>query len=211
MKPQPGIAGRLLKWGVVVVVLAVVLCAFRFVLGRPSFDADKVARAETRMWQAYYGENQAQLALQLVAFLRGQHGLSLWEAKEAGELLARSAMKFRSAGGDYDNASLPELIQAYSLIQRAVHARFDPEQVARAELAWWVARRTQGQNSAEQVGDKIARLYGLLYGKDHQSFLKAGVLRAQAAALRDSGGNAANWEEVGDLLQKSYRELKKAL
>jgi hypothetical protein len=60
------------------------------------------------------------------------------------------------------------------------------------------------------VGEKIAKLYGLLYGKDFKEFEKAGLLRAQAAELRDVGGKDANWEKVEDLLKKSYRELKKA-
>lgn len=203
-------AGRLVKWGLLAVLLVLVLFVVRFVYGRPSFDADKVARAETRMWQAYYTGNKTQLGLQLIAQLRSQHQLALFEAKEVGELLATSAMRFRSASGDYDSVCLPDLTRAYSLIKQDTGAHFDPDQVARAELAWWVARRTPGQNSAEQVGEKIARLYGLLYDKDFQAFQKAGLLRAQAAELRDSGGVDADWKRVEDLLRQSYRELEKA-
>jgi hypothetical protein len=210
MERQRGTVGRIVKWGIVAVIFVLAVFGFRFMFGRPSFDADKVARAETRMWQAYYTGDKIQLGLQLIAQLRSQHGLSLFEAEKVGELFASAAMKFRSASGDYDHVCLPDLTKAYSLIKQATDAHFDPDKAARAELAWWVARRTQGQNSAEQVGEKIAKLYGLLYGKDSQAFEKAGLLRAQAAELRDSGGKDADWVHVEDLLRKSYRELKKA-
>lgn len=211
MERQRGTVGRFVKWGMLAVVLVLAGSGLRFVFGRPSFNADKVARAETRMWQAYYTGDKTKLGLQLIAQLRGQYGLSLFEAKEVGELFARSALKFRSASGDWDQVCLPDLTKAYSLIKQATDARFDPGKAARAELAWWVARRTQGQNSAQQVGEKIARLYGLLYGKDFQAYEKAGLLRAQAAELRDSGGKDADWVLVEDLLRKSYRELKQAV
>ncbi len=210
MQRQRESGGRFVRWGILAVALVFAVFVFRFVFGRPSFDADKVARAETRMWQAYYAGNETDLGLQLIAQLRRHHGLSLFEAREVGELFARAALKFRSAGGDHDSVCLPDLTRAYSRIQQAADARFDPEEAARAELAWWVARRTPGQNSAEEVGEKIARLYGLLYGKDFQGFVKAGRLRAQAAELRDSGGKDADWGQVENLLRKSYRELKRA-
>lgn len=197
-----------LKWSTFVVVILLFLLGFRIIFGRPSFDADKVARAETRLWQAYYSGDKTQLGLQLIALLRNQYGLSFLEAKEIGELLASSAMKFRSANGDYESIALPDLSKAYGLIKQATGASFDPDKVARAELAWWVARRTQGQNSAEQVGKRIAELYALLYGNDCPAFEKAGLLRAQAAEVRDSGGQDVDWGHVEDMLRKSYRELK---
>jgi hypothetical protein len=199
---------RFLKWVVlasVAVVAAVII--FRIIFGRPSFKADKAAQAETRMWQAYYSDDKTQLGLQLIALLRNQHGLSLFESKEIGELLAGAAMKFRSANGNYEEAALPDLVRAYGLIKQAAGASFDPNEAARSELAWWIARRTHGQNSAEQVGEKIAKLYAILYGKDCPAFRKAGLLRAQAAELRDSGGENADWARIEVLLRESYREL----
>ena len=59
----------------------------------------------------------------------------------------------------------------------------------------------------EQVGAAIANLYAVLYGETNSSFQKAGLLRAQAAHLRDQGGINADWVQVEALLQESYREL----
>jgi hypothetical protein len=116
-------------------------------------------------------------------------------------------MKFKAARSHYEEAALPDLTEAYKAIRIATGMRFDEAQAARAELAWWVARRTPGKDSAENVGQKIAELYSVLYGKDHPSFGKAGLLRAQAAKLRDAGGEGADWVKVEELLLAFYREL----
>ena len=199
------------KWTIAVVMALVVVMGCWLIFGRPSFNADKVAQAETRMWQAYYAGNRVQLGLELISMLRNQYGMSLLEAKETAELLVSSAMDFRSSKGNYENIALGDLTEAYRLIKRTSGRSFDPEEAARAELAWWVVRRTPGQDSAEQVGEKIAELYAILCGSDHPSLLTAGVLRAKAAELRDSGGENADWLRVEDLLKESYRELNKAM
>jgi hypothetical protein len=201
------------KWFLVLLCLIIVIGAvvFRIAFNRPSFDADKVAQAETEMWRAYYGEDRTQLGLTLITLLRSQHGLSLVEAKNIGQLFARSAMEFQSTKSGYEKTVLPYLTEAYGRIQQASGASFDHKEAARAELAWWVARRTPGQDSTEQVGAKITELYVILYGGDHPSFHKAGLLRAQAAAVRDSGEASADWGRVEELLRESYREVGKGI
>lgn len=200
-------------WAWIVLATMLVAGAFLcwFVFSRPTVDLAKVARAEARMWQAYYDGDRTQLALLLVSLLRNQYGLSLPEAKEAGERLAGAAMKFHAARGDYENVALGDLVDAYRVIARATGRSFDPEAVARAELAWWVARRTPGQNSVEQVGEKIAELYALLYGGDLFAFHDAGLLRAESARLRDTGGKNADWPRFEALLLQSYGELARVI
>jgi len=211
MNPRHEARHRMAKLVVAVLLTAAAVMCWRFVLGGPSFDPDEVARAETRMWQAYYSGDRTKLGLQLVSLLRKQHGLSFIEAKEIGELLASSAMKFHAAKGDYESVALGELTEAYRLIKRASGRAYDPEKAARAELSWWVARRTPGQDSVEQVGQRIAGLYAILHGTEDPSFLAAGLLRAEAAALRDAGREDADWARVEELLRQSYRKLEGAL
>ncbi len=192
-----------------VAIIATGILYIRF--NRQEFDADKVAIAEAQMWQAYYAGDRPKLGLLLVSLLRTQYGLSFIEAKETGEAFASSAMKFKSAKSNYEKAALPDLITAYTLIKEAKGLSFDPKEVAPAELAWWVARRTNGKNSAKQVGAKMTELYAAIYGSNHPSFQKAGLLRAQAAALRDAGRNTADWPQIEELLKESYRELEKGI
>ena len=197
-----------IKWFILIFVIIIIVTGWKIFFTRPAFNADKIAQSETRMWQAYYAGNKTKIGIELIYLLRNQYGLRLFEAKQIGELLASGAMKFRSAKGNYENLVLNDLTKAYLLIKRATGRSFDPEKTARAELAWWVARRTPGQNSVTQVGQKIAELYTLIYETNNPAFATAGFLRAKAAALRDSGQENADWDGVQELLQQSYRKLQ---
>lgn len=178
---------------------------------RPAFDPVAVGKAEAGMWQCYYAGHKAQLAARLVGLLRTQYALTPLEAKRVGEQLADAAMTFKAARGDYDRAVLPPLIRAYAAIKEATGDSFDPAEVARAELAWWMARRTPGGDAVENVGVKIGELYAALYGGDHPAFREAGLLRARAARLRDAGGRDADWERVTSLLVQAYTALAEAM
>lgn len=201
---------RFITFAVIIVAMTAIGMIY-LKCSRPAFDANKVAEAETDMWQAYYKGNRTQLGLLLISLLRTQYGLSFIEAKNTGEAFASSAMKFHAAKRNYEKIVLPDLTKAYTLIKKAKNAHFDPDAVARAELAWWVARRTKGENSPEQVGTKIGELYALIYGSNNPVFREAGLLRAQAAALRDSRGENANWQQIEKLLQKSYHKLERGI
>jgi len=152
-----------IKWFILIFFVIVIGAGWKIFFTRPSFDADKIAQSETKMWQAYYAGNKTKIGIELIYLLRNQYGLHLFEAKQIGELFASAAMKFRSAKGDYENLVLGDLTEAYLLIKKATGRSFNPKKTARAELAWWVARRTPGQDSVNQVGQKIAELYTLIY------------------------------------------------
>jgi hypothetical protein len=174
------------------------------------FDADRTASLEVDMWKAYYDRQPLMLFRLLTIQLREQYSYTWAKAIQAAFHLARAAATFGDLRGDYEQV-LPDLERAYAIARDWTRANFDPAAVARAELAWWVARRTPGDNSPEQVGDDIARTYALLYARPLDSVAHAGLLRAQAAALRDAGGAHADWPAVASLLRDSYRNLHTAL
>jgi len=189
------------------VVILMGLIGSRLLFGSSSFDPEAVAEAETRMWQAYYNRDTMEIGMQIIAMLQNQYGISMLEAKAIGERLAKASMTFGRSRSAYERRVLPNLIDAYTRIRDATGRSFDPEEAARAELAWWVARRTPGDDSVEEVGARIAALYAVLYGGDHPVFREAGRLRAEAAHLRDTGGADADWDAVERLLVESYRNL----
>src|SRR6185503_13934403 len=119
---------------------------------------------------------------------------------------ARAAATFGDATSRYETV-LPDLEKAYATARRWLGAGFDPGRVARAELAWWVARRTKGQNDPENVGRLIAEAYALLYEAPLDDMLRPGLLRAEAAAMRDEHAVAPDWAAIGRLLTESYRQL----
>ena len=120
-------------------------------------------------------------------------------------------MKFAVGGTNYEQIVLPDLEMAYLQLRALLKLSFDPREAARAELAWWVARRTPGRDNPEVVGKEIARLYSIIYGAERPGFLEAGILRAEAAQLRDRGGPNGDWKKVEGLLRRSYRVLAGAV
>jgi hypothetical protein len=174
------------------------------------FDPPRLANLELRMWQAYYAKENVRLFGLLVVMLREQYRYSWATATREAYHLARAAASFGSATGNYD-VVLPDLEAAYTTARDWLHASFDPTAVARAELAWWVARRMPGQNSPDHVGALIATEYGLLYDMPPAAVLEAGTLRAEAAALRDSQQGDPDWVTIERLLLESYRELAAAV
>jgi len=190
--------------------LAFVLTPPRGARSMREFNPPRLADLEVRMWQAYYAKQRARLFGLLVTMLHEQYHYSWATATLEGFHLARAAATFGDLRSDYD-VVLPDLEAAYAKAKSWTHAEFDPNAVARAELAWWVARRVPGQNSPEQVGALIADEYALLYETTRGRVESAAVLRAQAAAIRDAQAAQPDWDRIGRLLLQSYSDLRSAL
>jgi hypothetical protein len=158
------------------------------------------------MWQAYYAKERVRLFALLVTMLHEQNHYPWTTATREGFYLARAAATFGDARGNYERV-LPDLEKAYGVAKDWLQARFDPRAVARAELAWWVARRTPGESSPEGVGGLMAEAYALLYEVPPARVMHAAVLRAQAAAMRDAQADRPDWDTIGGLLRDSYRDL----
>jgi hypothetical protein len=200
-----------------IVALVVVAALAGYAIVPPSgprsmrqFDPDRMADLELRMWQAYYSKEKTRLFGLLVTMLHEQYHYSWATATVEGFHLARAAADFGDAKDHYD-AVLPDLEAAYATAKNWLHAGFDPRAVARAELDWWVARRIPGRNSPLQVGSLMADEYALLYETSRERVLRAAILRAEAAALRDQQAAQPDWETIGALLKRSYRDLLASL
>ena len=204
----------------VVLIVLVVLAAGGYYAGwvaRPpgpttgrAFDPDRLAALEIDMWQAYYDKERLRLFRGLVVSLHEQYRYPWVKAARVAFYLARAASRFSDLRADYDQV-LPDLERAYRITKAWTGAAFDPSAIARAELAWWVARRVPGQDSPEQVGALIAEENAMLYGVSPDRVLEASILRARAGRLRDEGGGQADWGAVSSLLRDSYRALKVAV
>ena len=202
-----------------VLVVGCVIAAFglAFALTPPrgprsmrQFDADRLASLEVHMWQAYYDKERVRLFGLLVTMLHEQYHYSWAGATVEGFHLARAAATFGDLKDHYE-VVLPDLEAAYDKARSWTGASFDARAVARAELAWWEARRIPGRNSPEQIGQLIAEEYALLYESSAGAMSAAALLRAQAAAIRDAKAEHPDWSAIARLLQQSYRELREAL
>ncbi len=171
------------------------------------FDPQAVAKSETRMWQCYYAGKGAEMAMEMVFILREQMGASFRTAAAVVEPMARGAMAFANATGDYERDVLPKLEEAYARLAKACGKNWNARELAKAEMDWWVARRNPDTRDPEIVGAKIAHLYALIYGQTNPQIERAGLLRAQAADLRDAGGPDADWPTIEKMLLDSYTAL----
>ncbi len=169
-----------------------------------SFNATALAQSETRMWKAYYDRDLLRLRGELRRMLREQFGLSRYRTWQVSARLATASLSFARSGDGQAAEVLRDLTEAYRGIQAATGLDFDPAEAARAELGWWAARRTPGENQPEQVGARIEALYAILYGHTNALIAQAALLRAEAAHVRDT---RSDWPEVERLLEQSYRSL----
>src|SRR6476646_10756644 len=169
---------------------AAVLTAGAFFFIAPSgprslriFDPDRTADLELDMWQAYYDKRNVRLFTDLVTLLHEQNRYSWARATQAGFHLAHAAATFGNLRSEYEQV-LPDLIAAYKIERDWLHAGFDPVAVSKAGLAWWVARREAGQNSAEHVGAVIADENALLYEVPRDRVIEASTVRARRQIAR---------------------------
>jgi hypothetical protein len=174
------------------------------------FRPARLAELEVAMWQAYYAKERVRLFSLLVTLLREQYRYPWATAAIEAFHLARAAATFGDLKSGYE-VVLPDLEAAYATARSWTDAAFDPRAVARAELAWWEARRVPGQNSPEQIGRLIAEEYALLYETTPENVAPAALLRAQAAAIRDAAAAHPDWTQIARLLRASYDELLAAL
>jgi len=208
-------AGPLRRIAIVVAIVAAFGLSFALVPPRGprsmrQFQPRRLADLELRMWQAYYAKERVRLFRLLTTMLREQYHYSWADATVEAFHLARAAATFGDLKGNYE-VVLPDLEAAYGKARAWTEASFDPRAVARAELAWWVARRVSGQNSPEQVGRLIADEYALLYETSPENVGAAALLRAKAAAMRDAQAGRPDWAAIAQLLRASYDELLAAL
>lgn len=175
-----------------------------------AFDPDRTAALEVDMWKAYYDKRNVALFLDLVTLNREMYRCPRSTAIRIAYHFARAASAFARLRTGYEQV-LPDLEAGYRVARDWSGLEYDPVVIARAELAWWIARRIPEMSSPEEVGGLIADLNSQFYGVARDKVLEASILRARAGRLRDEGGPSTDWTEVGRLLTESYRSLHRGV
>lgn len=203
------------KWLITILILFVgfiVTSCYYLFFNKAPFDPYFLSSTETDMWEAYYKKDKPKLAWLLVQILKRQFSISSYEAAKTGKMLADSAMKFKSAKDGHYEVALPDLIAAYTAIKKYSNLQFNPKSAAEADLNWWVYRRDPTKrNKPKIIGAGITKLYEIIYGYKHKGFNKAGLLRAEAAYLRDQGKDNCDWVKIEELLLESYLALQQGI
>ncbi|MDZ4742771.1 MAG: hypothetical protein SGI98_05045 [Verrucomicrobiota bacterium] len=199
----------------ILICLYLLLPGGRVIAALPQdINPEQIALIEVRMWKAYYKKDYPALYNELLLAIQTQFRIPPDEALNIATDLAKAAYIFSTTQGSYEQSVLPDLSRAYDKIRIATKSDFAPESVAKAELAWWKARRVAGENSPENVGHLIEALYFELYGKKNNQIAEAALLRSQAAAIRDQThitGTPPDWDKIEQKLRQSYTLLKEGI
>jgi hypothetical protein len=178
-----------------------------------AFDPDAMARLETSMWRSYYEKRYAALFRDLYSVSRDEYNFSPLDSVRIAHAAASAARSFQPTTSRVEaEAALPALVSYFRILSAGAKARFDVEDAARTELAWWQARREAV--APEQYGLIIARVATLVHGVDGDNVRQAGLVRAQAMAYRDKRGSTiteADWSVINEHLRAAYGQLKRAL
>lgn len=185
-----------------------------------NINSQQLAAGEVKMWKAYYERNYYELWQSLIVMLSEQFNISRPKAAHLSGSVVQAALRFgqmpKSTKPErYINEVLPDITHFYRGLKQALGTRWQPRQLAMAELNWWLARRTRGKNSPRAVGKKIAKLYSLIYRRNNAAIRKAGYLRAKAANLRDrqarKGKKYIKWKQIERILRQSYQQLARGV
>jgi hypothetical protein len=178
--------------------------------GEGQYDAAVLAAREVEVWKAVRGREEFGVYLALVPMLREQHRYTWFRAAQASYYLSRAMTAFPGMRTRYERV-LPDLEAAAAVERDWMGSTFDPAQVARAQLNWWVTRQMPNLNSVGQVAPLIAEEYSLRYRVASDAVMDAAFRRAEAADLADHGGADPDWRSITKLLTESHRAVQVAL
>jgi hypothetical protein len=211
----PGIRPRTYRRFVALIALAGLAAAYGLFprsADLAAFDPATMAQLETAMWRHYYEKSYPALFIDLYDVSRHQ-GFSPLDSVRIAVKAASAARAFQPTNSRQDaQAALPALADYFRVLARAAPVPVDIDEIARTELDWWQARR---ENVApDRYGLTVARVSSLLYGVDNDDIRRAGIMRAEAMAFRDSHADdisEADWNAIDGQLSAAYALLKRAI
>jgi len=171
-----------------------------------AFDATAMANAQTRMKRhEAAGENAAAL-LDHYSILNGQYGIAPIPAASASVAFLQAARAFKEAADQADEeAALPFLEHAFSIIGTETSIHIDPSIIARLELVTWSLARDRSKE--RQLTDAISEKLALLHGGTAKEFQSTAADFARAARFT----SAKNWPAANETESAAWKKLRRLL
>ena len=202
---------RLLMFGLIGLLVYMAFFALpRPEEARPDFEPGVVAQHEIATWQAVRAGQEYGIYLNIMLYERELHGYTWFRAAQAAFYMGRATQDFVGIDRRYERV-MPELEAAATIQRDWDKADFDPAQVARANLNWWVARKMKNLNNVGAVSGRIAEEYALRYGVADGRAMTAATMRAEALQARDMSSVDPDWTNITELLTSSYTALRTAM
>ncbi len=195
--------------------------------GRPSvsspdvtpftFDPQRVARLETMAWRAYYERHWLALAYFTERACADQFHVPLPISAQAAYYATRGAVAFKPVDNDVGLA-VAALARYYAIVRRHSGLAFDPAEVARTEVRYWVVhRRLSGSGDHAELVDTFAKLHALTFAIGTDRARESAEWRTRAAITVDditgrrSTDQEGDWRRVETQLRRGYRSLVAAI
>src|SRR5262249_10761862 len=107
-----------------------------------AFDPDAMARLEAAMWRDYYEQRYAALFRDLYSVWRDEYEFSPLDSMRLAYAATSAARTFQPTQSRAEaEAALPSLVTYFRILAGGSRGKFDAEDAARTDLAWWQARR----------------------------------------------------------------------
>jgi len=176
-----------------------------------TFDANKVAKLETRAWQGAKAGASLDGAMALYQLYDRQYGLSPVSAVKITQNQARALNLIRTSPDAVDQEkALPYFETALGEIQFAVNRPMDAAPAAQSLFHAWALTTQSAPN--QEIGAAIAQSWAGLYDKPASAFTQSA--NHYAEAMRASGfapGSSADWQQVESALAQAYTQLAATL
>jgi hypothetical protein len=192
----------------------------KMIPGRPpltAFDPETVGRLEQRAWAVYYYKQWPQLFDLMLRMTRSTFGLSLPQAVYASYLNTKAQATW-SRQGAQDGLAEEYMRQFYAYIKEPLGAKYDVNEAAKLEVAWWAVHRNRDQYPDHSaLAPALAVTYAEVYQMPAERMLPAGEARAAAMDLSDrwiregKDPNSPLLEQIATLLVQSYTSLSAAV
>jgi len=179
------------------------------------FDYKKVARLDADMWRSYYNHQFIKMFMQLLQIMRTQLHLNWFLTLRLAQHSGWAATTYRLRKGRENYPPvLRNLVKFYKIISDNCTEPFDFRKAAELELEWWDIHRypSRYKKSLEQ---SLADAQAAVYNTSPAEFKDYAHNRAIAMLLPNHEGdkqdNPPDWDEINELLLKSWQSLHNAV
>lgn len=174
------------------------------------FDPAEVAEHEVALWQATRAGQEYGVYLSVMMHERALNRYTWFRAAQVAFYLGRATQDFVGIDRRFERV-LPAFEAAAAVERNWRDASFEPTEVARARLNWWIARKQPGSNNLEYVADRLAEEYALRYGISAGRAMEPASLRGEAVLACDRSGVDPDWPALTRMLTASYAALERAM
>ncbi len=180
-----------------------------------SFDYQKVADLDCRIWKAYYRHRFIKMFFLTLQLFKTQLKASTFLAGRMAICFMLASIEYRFNENHLKSTRLiNNLTKFYGLVSRSALEPFDYKKAAELELRWWNIQR-YGEEKKGLLAAGMAGSFAVVYNVEPEKLLTYGRFRSNATMLRRKSmleqKVRPDWQKINRLLAKSWKSLHQAV